>query len=222
MLRDDKWLFQLFDDVWDTFFPDVPQENDVKIVWGRKAKRRLGSIKQGEKRRGEHPQTIITINSLFKDPYIPDYVVTATGTSGQLNGETNLRFDGSTLSITGDTNMTGSLTAASKSFDIPHPTKDGYRLRYGVLEGPEHGVYFRGKTTDKIINLPDYWTGLVDEDSITVHLTPIKGAITHFVVDVKNNQIEIDSYNGIVNTYFIVHAERKDIEKVLLEYKPVN
>jgi hypothetical protein len=139
-----------------------------------------------------------------------------------LNGEANLQFDGSTLGVTGAVNISGALTAASKSFDIPHPTKEGYRLRYGVLEGPEHGVYFRGKTNHKIINLPDYWTGLIDENSITVHLTPIKGAITHFVVDVKDNQIEIDSHNGIINTYFIVHAERKDVEKVLLEYKPIN
>jgi hypothetical protein len=149
-------------------------------------------------------------------------VVTATGTAGQINGESNMRFDGSTLNITGDTTMTGTLTAASKSFDIPHPTKDGYRLRYGVLEGPEHGVYFRGKTTQNIINLPDYWTGLVDEETISVHLTPIKGAYTHFVVNVENNQVEIDSQNGEINAYFIVHAERKDIEKVLLEYKPIN
>ena len=85
----------------------------------------------------------------------------------------------SSITITGNTTMTGALTAASKSFDIPHPTKEGYRLRYGVLEGPEHGVYFRGRTIHKIINLPDYWTGLIDENSITVHLTPIKGAITH-------------------------------------------
>jgi hypothetical protein len=146
-------------------------------------------------------------------------VVTATGTAGQLNGETNMRFDGSTLNITGNTVMSGTLTAAAKSFDIPHPTKEGYRLRYGVLEGPEHGVYFRGKNTDGIIKLPDYWTGLIDEDSITVHLTSINGAYTHFVVDIRDNQIEIDSQNGVINTYFIVHAERKDIEKVLLEYK---
>jgi hypothetical protein len=138
-----------------------------------------------------------------------------------LNGEANLQFDGSTLGVTGAVNISGALTAASKSFDIPHPTKEGYRLRYGVLEGPEHGVYFRGKTNHKIINLPDYWGALIDENSITVHLTPIKGAITHFVVDVKDNQIEIDSHNGIINTYFIVHAERKDVEKVLLEYKPI-
>ena len=90
------------------------------------------------------------------------------------------------------------------------------------MEGPEHGVYFRGKTTSNIINLPDYWTGLVDEETISVHLTPINGAYTHFVVKVENNQIEIDSQNGVINAYFIVHAERKDIEKVLLEYKPIN
>ena len=149
-------------------------------------------------------------------------ITTATGNAGELNAEANATFDGTTLSITGDITATGALTAASKSFDIPHPTKDGYRLRYGVLEGPEHGVYFRGKTTDGIINLPDYWVGLVDEDSITVHLTSINGAYTHFVVKVENNQIEIDSQNGIINTYFIVHAERKDVEKVLLEYKPIN
>ncbi len=78
MRRDDKWLFQQLDEVWDTFFSDVPQENDVKIVWGRRARQRLGSIKQGQKIRGKHPETIITINSLFKDVEIPDFVVTAT------------------------------------------------------------------------------------------------------------------------------------------------
>jgi hypothetical protein len=39
------------------------------------------------------------------------------------------------------------------------------------------------------------------------------------VVDVRDNEIEIDSVNGYINTYFIVHAERKDVEKVLHEYK---
>ena len=78
MVRDDKWLFQQLDDVWDTFFPDVPQDNDVKIVWGRRARQRLGSIKQGEKRRGKQPETIITINSLFRDIEIPDFVITST------------------------------------------------------------------------------------------------------------------------------------------------
>ena len=92
-------------------------------------------------------------------------------------------------------------------------------MRYGVLEGPEHGVYFRGKTTSSVIELPDYWTGLVDESSITVHLTPIRNAVQHFVLKVDSNKIYIDSDTNVINTYFIVHAERKDVDKVLLEYK---
>jgi hypothetical protein len=78
MTRDDKWLFSKLDYIWDQYFSDIPQENNVKIVWGRRARGRLGSIKQGEKVRGEHPETIITINSLFKDSKIPEYVVLGT------------------------------------------------------------------------------------------------------------------------------------------------
>ena len=78
MRRDDKWLFQKLDEVWDQYFSDVPQDNDVQIVWGRKARQRLGSIKLGEKRDGKHPETIITINSLFKDTEIPEFIIVAT------------------------------------------------------------------------------------------------------------------------------------------------
>jgi hypothetical protein len=77
-MRDDKWLFAKLDEVWDTYFPDVPQDNDVKIVWGRRARNRLGSIKNGDCRQRTHPETIITINSLFKDPKIPEDVVVGT------------------------------------------------------------------------------------------------------------------------------------------------
>lgn len=74
-MRDDKWLFQQLDEVWETFFPDMPQDNDVRIVWGRRARQRLGSIS-----RDKHNDagTLITINSLFKDEQIPDFVIQAT------------------------------------------------------------------------------------------------------------------------------------------------
>ena len=55
------------------------------------------------------------------------------------------------------------------------------KLRHGSLEGPENGVYIRGRLKDNnTIELPDYWTGLVDEKTITVNLTPIgrKGSTT--------------------------------------------
>jgi hypothetical protein len=90
------------------------------------------------------------------------------------------------------------------------------------LEGPEHGVYFRGQTTEKVIELPDYWAELVMEESITVQLTPKGSPVQHYVVEVKDNKVYIEAQFGIVDTYFIVHAERKDVEKVLLEYKPIN
>ena len=70
--------------------------------------------------------------------------------------------------------VAGNLRATTKSFDIPHPTKDGMRLVYGVLEGPEHGVYHRGTIEGKgiiQINLPDYWHKLVG-DQYTIQLTP--------------------------------------------------
>ena len=62
-----------------------------------------------------------------------------------------------------------------KAFDIEHPTKGkGHRLRYVSLEGPESSVYCRGRLKESnVINLPDYWKGLVHEDSITVQLQPI-------------------------------------------------
>ena len=78
--------------------------------------------------------------------------------------------------------VNGSFAATTKSFLIDHPTKENMRLQYGALEGPENGVYVRGRSTYKIIDLPDYWTNLVDEETITVQLTPI-GSHQHLYVE---------------------------------------
>jgi len=75
MKRDDAWLQQLLDKIWDNYFSDVAQENDVRIVFGRRAKRRLGSISLDP---ADRTTSIITINSLFKLPDVPEYVVEAT------------------------------------------------------------------------------------------------------------------------------------------------
>ena len=65
----------------------------------------------------------------------------------------------------------GTFNALIKNFDIKHPTKEGWRLKHSVLEGPEAGVYIRGKVTGEgIIELPDYWTGLVHEDHAYITL----------------------------------------------------
>jgi hypothetical protein len=74
-MRDEAWLQQVLDKIWDNYFADVPQENDVRIVFGRRAKRRLGSIMLAP---DDSTITIITINSIFKDPAVPEFVVEAT------------------------------------------------------------------------------------------------------------------------------------------------
>ena len=117
--------------------------------------------------------------------------------------------------------VTGLLSATTKSFDIEHPTKEGMRLRYGSLEGPENGVYVRGRATSSIIELPEYWTGLVDEDTITVELTPIGKHQKLYVEDIADNKIMIGNDNLInkkINCFYIVYGERKDVDKVTVEY----
>lgn len=75
MKRDNAWLQLLLDDIWDRHFSDVPQDNVVRIEFGRRARTRLGSIKRD---RGELDVTVITMNGLFKDPEIPELIIRAT------------------------------------------------------------------------------------------------------------------------------------------------
>ena len=110
----------------------------------------------------------------------------------------------------------GNLTATSKSFDIVHPTKEDMRLRYGSLEGPENGVYVRGIAESNIIELPDYWVGLIYEDSITVSLTAFESAQNIYVEKIENNKVYIGGQP--VKVFFTVYGERKDIDKLTVEY----
>ncbi len=116
--------------------------------------------------------------------------------------------------------VNGSFAATTKSFLIDHPTKEGMKLRHGSLEGPENGVYVRGRLKgNNIIVLPDYWMGLVDEDTITVNLTTVGNESTlHKVVDIYNNTVVIGSEDGNINCFYTVFGERKDVEKMEVEY----
>lgn len=121
--------------------------------------------------------------------------------------------------------VNGSFAATTKSFVIDHPTKDGMKLRYGSLEGPENGVYIRGRLrgTDTII-LPDYWTKLVDPESITVMLTPMTKYQKLFVKEVVNNTVIIGNDNLLrkeIDCFYVVYGERADVEKLIVEV-PIN
>ncbi len=109
-----------------------------------------------------------------------------------------------------------------KPFDIQHPTKgEGWRLRYASLEGPEAGVYCRGRVrNEKVIGLPSYWKDLVHTDSISVQLQPI-GAHQDIIVKRWDDEfIYLQAQGGLpINCFYHVYAERKDCNSLLTEYE---
>jgi hypothetical protein len=148
------------------------------------------------------------------------------------NIQVNTSITGSptcTLGTVNATTVTATEVTASgitltsrKPFDIPHPIKEGWRLRHVCLEGPESGVYYRGRLTNSgIIELPSYWKGLVDPESITVTLTQI-GSSQDLIVEAIQwgSRVVIRSGNGTsIDCYFLVHGERIDGEKLIVEYE---
>lgn len=121
----------------------------------------------------------------------------------------NFTFDGGTLVVSGNVFVDGTLDAATKNFRIQHPTMEGYYLIHSSLEGPERGIYYRGKLkTNNVIHLPDYWEDLTDETDIYVQLTPIGNACQHFVKSVSKKEIEVGCDCGKPHCYYIVHAQR--------------
>ena len=128
----------------------------------------------------------------------------------------------------GDTTGTRGINAqtqaaiAKKPFDIPHPTKEGWRLRHVCIEGPTADVYVRGRLNNSnVIELPEYWRKLVDPETITVNITPI-GTHQELYVDkiewgtrilIKNN------CGSGINCYYTVYGERADTDKNIPEYE---
>jgi hypothetical protein len=124
-----------------------------------------------------------------------------------VRGEANFHYNPSTRTLTVDT-----LQASEKSFVIPHQGLPGKKLVYGVLEGPEHSVYVRGKSSERVIELPQEWEWLVDEDSITVSLTPIGEPNAIYVEEIADNKIYVNSNADTLKYFYHVYATRKDVE----------
>ncbi len=157
------------------------------------------------------------------------------GVSGRLPTAVKTRGN---MYITGDLYVTGSVDCQStgrlekrhgiaddspKLFDMKHPSPEmeGYRLAHACIEGPEVGVYYRGRLrNEKEIILPDYWKDLVHMNSISVQLQPI-GA--HQDIIVKRWDIEkiyLQSKSGIpIDCFYHVYAERKDVNALVVEYE---
>ena len=102
-------------------------------------------------------------------------------------------------------------SAGNKTFDIEHPNKKGWRLRHVCVEGPESAVYIRGRLTgSNVIDLPDYWDGLVDLDTVTISLTQIGYAQDLITEGVKwGKQVHVKSGNGTtIDCFYSIWANR--------------
>jgi hypothetical protein len=129
-----------------------------------------------------------------------------------INGQTTLNGNTTSTGTITSPKFVGSINVQSwKGFDIEHPKKKGQRLRHICVEGPEAAVYIRGRCKDtNIINLPDYWDGLVDIDEISVNLTPFGSPQNLFVEQIKwGKQVVIKNADGgPVNCFYQIWAPR--------------
>lgn len=74
LVRDNSWLLSRLEHIWDNYFSDIPQVNEVYIGFGRRSKFRFGSIRL----RLTDNSTHIRINGLFRDAGIPLQIVDHT------------------------------------------------------------------------------------------------------------------------------------------------
>ena len=106
-------------------------------------------------------------------------------------------------------------------FDMPHPNKEGWRLRHVCIEGPEIAVYCRGEIpTDGVINLPEYWHGLVDPEDMSISLTPRGRWQELFVKEIRwGKKVIVQNNSGgqMEGDYYIV-ARRLD-DDLVVEYE---
>lgn len=114
------------------------------------------------------------------------------------------------------------VSAPFKFFDINHPKKEGYRLRYSCIEAPENAILYRGKLSESnIIELPDHWDGLVDPETITVNLTPHKTFQELYVKSIEWGRriIIANNSSGPIDCSYVICAERIDGPKLIVEYQ---
>jgi hypothetical protein len=109
---------------------------------------------------------------------------------------------------------TASATVNTKTFVIDHPIYEDRYLVHGCLEGPESGVYYRGKDSIKkgnlreVIRLPEYTKAFKD---FTAHVTCIGTPVLLGVSEVQSGYFIVSSnVNVITETFFnwVVYGTR--------------
>ena len=106
--------------------------------------------------------------------------------------------------------------STTKTFVIQHPTDNDKYLVHACLEGPEAGVYYRGKgtiTNNKFvkINLPDYLKYIGSNYSINItKIFSGKETKEYETSEIEDNSFTVYGSNG--SFYWVVFAEREKID----------
>jgi len=187
---------------------------------------------------GEHSDIAFGHVNIGTDIGLQKFVPQMKGRALDVEGDVSIVGNGSgaqgvnALVIDGDLFVTGDIDGGNKGrlatrfgvadskpkpFDMVHPSKgEGHRLRYACIEGPEVGVYFRGRTQDNEIALPDYWKDLVVIDTITVQTQPVGSAQDIIVKEWDDSKITLE---GVTDCFYHVYGERKDVNPLVVEYE---
>jgi len=112
---------------------------------------------------------------------------------------------------------TGPRGPTGKTFIIEHPLDNSKYLIHACLEGPESGVYYRGKATidnneSTTIQLPDYVSQLATDFSIqvtSIYSNRRSEPNLLEVSEIENNQFTVYGNNG--SFYWYVYGKRNDI-----------
>ena len=123
-------------------------------------------------------------------------------------GSSTLKYNSLTKEITFDT---------AKTFVIDHPLDNRKHLVHGCLEGPEGGVYYRGKAEitnneSTTIILPEYVDALATD--FTVQLTQIHNG-TKVNPSLQTSEVENGRfvvYGSNCKFFWLVHGKRCDID----------
>jgi hypothetical protein len=115
----------------------------------------------------------------------------------------------------GNTGATG-----TKSFIEPHPTDASKVIRYVSLEGPEAGTYFRGRgrfvNRQAVIDVPDNFRMVTEEEGLTVNITPMGGIASVGVISTSLDQIVAESSRDVEFSFIVYGVRRgyKDFEPI--------
>jgi len=72
-MRDDEWLKEKLNQIWNLLFSDVEKKNNVVVSFKGKWKNKFGHIKLLKNKNTE-----IAVNSLFKNEIVPEFIIDLT------------------------------------------------------------------------------------------------------------------------------------------------